>query len=486
MNNPCTSDYRKADNSSPNGEIFDEVDGFDGFVNIKLKSSSGGGSVDSSYASRESTKASCGNKESGSTLFDVPTSVSDSHVSANGSRPPNMGPDFTETNTDIGLSSRSDANNENSDEIWLRVSEIPLFTQPTISPPPARPPPKPLVSSTDMNGKKKSHDSVKNAPRSAIDELEEFAIDRHPQPPGYGCSNIHFGDGKEKVKNPPSSAIDELEEFSIGGHPRPPIDGCSNIPFSEEDSEANFTAAAMKQAMDKAETKFKHATEVREREKNDKAANNRDSAQMNEDDKTSHGVPERENRDRQEQLEREQREKEEKEKERKRIEKEKEEREKARRAVEMVTREARERAAIEARLRAERAAVEKATNEARLRAERAAVQKAAAEARERAAAVAREKASAEARERAAAEARERAEKAAAEARERQARERAAVERAAAEVRLRAQAEARDRAAAAARERQQKSESCFGMSARPTSAPRQRAASVSVYKPNIFF
>lgn len=49
--------------------------------------------------------------------------------------------------------------------------------------------------------------------------------------------------------------------------------------------------------MDKAETKFKHAKEVREIEKDDKAAKNRDSAQMNGDDKTSHGVSERENRD---------------------------------------------------------------------------------------------------------------------------------------------------------------------------------------------
>lgn len=108
------------------------------------------------------------------------------------------------------MSSRSDGKNENLDEITLSVSEISLYTQTTISPPPARPPPKLLVSSTDMNGKKKSHDSV---------------------------------------KNPPSSAIDELEEFAIGKHPLSPGDGWSNIPFSEEDSEANFTAAASIAAM---------------------------------------------------------------------------------------------------------------------------------------------------------------------------------------------------------------------------------------------
>ncbi|KAL6322618.1 hypothetical protein AAG906_014288 [Vitis piasezkii] len=116
--------------------------------------------------------------------------------------------------------------------------------------------------------------------------------------------------------------------------------------------------------------------------------------------------------------------------------------------------------------------------------ERAAVHRAQAEARERAAAEAKERA-----EKAAAEAKERTNT---EAREKEARERTAVARAEAEVRLRTKraavervvAEARERAAAEARERaatrvnQQKNEndleSFFSMSSRPSSAPRPRA------------
>nr|CAD1829955.1 unnamed protein product [Ananas comosus var. bracteatus] len=232
----------------------------------------------------------------------------------------------------------------------------------------------------------------------------------------------------------------------------------------DKNSTAAASAAAMKEAMDRAEAKFKHAKEVRERER-------RESAR----------VHDLEDKDKQERLEREQEQKE-REEEQKRLERNRElelerEREKARQAVEKATREARERAAAEARQKAER--------EARLRAERMAVQRAQAEARERAATDAKvraERAAAEARERAAVDARERA---AAEARERRATaearqraERAAVERAA--------AEARERLAAAAREKQQQQqqqqqykaendlESFFSMGSRANSAPKQRA------------
>ncbi|PPS03962.1 hypothetical protein GOBAR_AA16693 [Gossypium barbadense] len=152
-------------------------------------------------------------------------------------------------------------------------------------------------------------------------------------------------------------------------------------------------------------------------------------------------------------------------------------------AVERATREARERAAAEARARAERVAVEKAAAEARERAERAAVQRAQTEARERAAAEARERAeraAAEAREREAreSETRERVASAKAEAEARRREERAAVERAAAEARERAAAEARQRAAASASASQQNNdndlESFFSMGSRPSSAPRPRA------------
>ncbi|OAY82505.1 Auxilin-related protein 1 [Ananas comosus] len=347
-------------------------------------------------------------------------------------------------------SPKSNENNETSDDVWLTVSEIPLFTKPTSAPPPLRPPP-PLVIKQMHNNHSK--ESVEKSGVSPIDELEDFAM---------GKAQAFANDSRETFID-----IDEIDKNST----------------------AAASAAAMKEAMDRAEAKFKHAKEVRERER-------RESAR----------VHDLEDKDKQERLEHEQEQKE-REEEQKRLERNRElelerEREKARQAVEKATREARERAAAEARQKAER--------EARLRAERMAVQRAQAEARERAATDAKvraERAAAEARERAAVEARERAaaearERVNAEARERTASdarakaERTAVERATAEARQRAEraaveraaAEARERLAAAAREKQQQQqqqqqqqykaendlESFFSMGSRANSAPKQRA------------
>eukprot|EP00261_Vitis_vinifera_P031901 XP_019073144.1 PREDICTED: auxilin-related protein 2-like [Vitis vinifera] len=219
---------------------------------------------------------------------------------------------------------------------------------------------------------------------------------------------------------------------------------------------AAASAAAMKEAMDRAEAKFRHAKGIRERE-SAKASRSKEAGQLGRDVKAMQDAQERAIRGKRERLEHERqerereeeereqrrlerareivREREEKEREQRRLEKERErlreierEREKARQAVERATKEARERAAAEARLKAERAAVEKVNAEARERAERAAVHRAQVEARERATAEAKERA-----EKAAAEAREGANT---EAREKEACERAAVARAEAEMRLR--------------------------------------------------
>ncbi|CAI0552214.1 unnamed protein product [Linum tenue] len=344
---------------------------------------------------------------------------------------------------------------ESTDEIWLTVSEIPLFTNPTSAPPPSRPPPP-------------------RPPRSnARKKFNEYSFSRSQSPK------------TEQGSRSSTTPIDELEDFATGRAQNNNVNDHGNT-FAGDDVDTNSSsaaasAAAMKDAMDKAEAKFR---QMREREYL-KAARSKDSSQQ---DKDMLEAQQRELRERQERLDRErqQREKdeedreqrrlremerEEKEREQKRQERERErlERERARQAVERATREARERAAIDARVRAERAAVDKASSEARERAERAAVQRAQSEARGRAAADAKERA-----ERAAAEARERAQ--AEKEREARARsERAAVERAAQEARERA-------AAAAARANQQKYdaqpknendlESFF--SSRPSSAPRPQA------------
>ncbi|KAH9616004.1 hypothetical protein KSS87_017143 [Heliosperma pusillum] len=347
------------------------------------------------------------------------------------------------------------------DEVWLTVSEIPLFTQPTAAPPPSRPPP-PRPGRFSSAGA--SLFSVSNA-HSKVNEYSAFS-----------GSNQYF----QSPKSPPTGAtssyaspFDELEEFAAGRN-QSNVDENSEL-RSGDDSDSNSvaaaSAAAMKEAMDRAEAKFRYARGVRERERDTvKAARSRESLSVEKEVKGDNDAQDREFREGQERLmrERELRDKEEEERRRKEeedrrcIEKEQEEKERekrrvererelARQAVERATREARERAAIEARTRAERAAVQKANSEARERAGRAAVQRVQAEARERAAI----------------DAKERAEKTAAEAREKtrfEAREK----------------EARERATAASTASQQNSEpdldSIFGVGSRASSAPRPGANS----------
>ena len=348
---------------------------------------------------------------------------------------------------------------EDDDDLWVTVSEIQLFTSPTTAPPPSRPPPPPTFRS--KQGRSRRDDA---------------------------SSGRKMGDKSFAPQIPSGSTWDELEDFSMGNPPS----------YGDKEEEENPAAAAMKEAMDKAEAKFKHAREVRDRERDSKSVRNRESREENEREK--------------ERLEQE-REQREKEKEQQRVEKMRQmelerekERERARQAVERATREARERAATEARQKAERAAREQA--------ERAAVQRAQSEARERAAleakeraeklAAEKERAAAEASERTVAEAREREAREKA-SRERAAREKAAIERATSEARARAQraaverataeareraaaearekaaAEAREKAAAMAREKQQRNndndlDSFFSMGSRATSAPKERSTS----------
>ncbi|XP_057539961.1 auxilin-related protein 2-like isoform X2 [Amaranthus tricolor] len=407
-------------------------------------------------------------------IFEMPsvraeTSWSTPHVSF----PVHSNASFMESNSHGYVSPSSEENVGSSEDIWLTVSEVPLFTQPAATPPPSRPPPpRPARFSRGESG---------SFPASNVHKK----VNEYSTYPG-SVSNI------QSPKSTPSGAkgsfaspIDELEEFAMGVK-QSDVDASSNVRSSEDyasSSVAAASAAAMKQAMERAEAKFRHAKGVRERE-NAKASRSRESMHVEKEETPAFKASEREFKENQERLERERKQKEREEEERRqreeeekrRVAKESEEKERekrriererelARQAVERVAKEARERAAIEARSRAERVAVQRAQAEARERAEKAAVQRAQAEARERAAAGAKERA-----EKAASEARE---KAKAEAREREAREKEAREREAREK------EARERAASAVRLNQQNNEndleSSFNMG-RASSAPRPRAAS----------
>ncbi|GLT45156.1 hypothetical protein SLA2020_190090 [Shorea laevis] len=503
----------RVESSSVTGGVFDDMDPLDDLgrsvppvsseINKRVKDRSMNGQTPTSkepshkedYEDYTKSKTSFVDSfsESHQAMFGMPNVSTDIRRSVDQTTP-HVNSSSNETTPQVHSTPRSEGNFDSLDDIWLTVSEIPLFTQPTSAPPPSRPPPPrpPRVSKSDAGTFSSTN------PRKASD-FSSFS----------NSTRYSHGSQSDRTasKSSVTSQIDELEDFAMGGTQNNVSEQSEDFPGEDFDTKsvAAASAAAMKEAMEKAEAKFRHAKEMRERE-NLKATRSREAGQMDKDEKFMQDAQDRELGEKQERLERErqqrereeeereqrrreiEREREEKEREQRRLEKEREraremvrEREKARQAVERATREARERAAAEARLRAERAAVEKAAAEARERAERAAVHRAQAEARERAAAEARERA-----ERAAAEARERSN---AETREREARERAAasearfraeraaVERAAAEARERAGAEARERAAAAARANQQKNEndleSFFSMG-RASSAPRPRA------------
>lgn len=396
--------------------------------------------------------------------FEMPSvSAETSRSAPSASSPVHSNASFRESNSHGHTSPSSEENMGSSDDIWLSVSEIPLFTQPTTAAPPSRPPPpRPARFSRGESGSFPASNAHKK-----VNDYAPFA----GSVPNFQSPKSAPSGARGSFASP----VDELEEFAMGGN-RSNVDTSSDVRSGEDfdsNSVAAASAAAMKEAMDRAEAKFRHARGVRERE-NAKASRSKEFMQEEKEEKPTYDAPERDFREH-ERLEREQqqREREEEERgrreedERRRIEKEWEEKEREKRradrerelgrqAVERAAKEARERAAIEARTRAERVAVQRAHAEARERAERAAVQRAQAEARERAAAGAKERA-----EKAAAEARE---KAKAEAREKEAREK----------------EARERAATAARVNQQKNEndleSFFSMGSRASSAPRPRATS----------
>ncbi|XP_055832857.1 auxilin-related protein 2-like isoform X2 [Solanum dulcamara] len=506
------SGYANSEASSVSGGVLDDLDPLNGFSKsvpplYSARNNRGmGGSPQRPGSGRSDTQASSSRENFGksssrssdshsqkkvpgdgfqdSPLFDMPSADPQRSFDQAGSPPPYASSNIHETHFQSDTPPRSEDQMQPSDDVWLSVSEIPLFTQPTRAPPPSRPPP-PIPR------------------RNSNSEASSFACnarnkgDRYSSPSSYNQYSQSPKLVRPAAKSPPTSQLDELHEFAMGKSPHT-VDESAEV-VSGEDMHANSvaaaSAAAMKEAMDRAQAKFRHAKEVRERE-SAKAAKSKEAVNLDRDEQAMHEqamheTQEKELRENKERLERErqQREKEEEERAQWKLERERErerarevERDRGRQAVERATREARERAATDAR--------ERAVAAARLKTERAAVEKAGAEARERAERAAVQRAQAEARERAAAEAKERAEKVAAEAREKEAREKASAAKAETEVRCRAEraaveraaAEARERAATAARMNQQKNdddlESFFNMGSRPNSAPKTRTSSVN--------
>lgn len=216
------------------------------------------------------------------------------------------------------------------DDIWLTVSEIPRFTQPTSAPPPSRPPPPIPRHSSKL-------------------EASFFASNARK---GEGYSSPYHNQYSESpkpvcpaVKSPPVSQLDELEDFARGWS-QSNIDENADV-LSEEVMNANSvaaaSAAAIKEAMDRAEAKVRHAKEVREREYA-KSGKIKEAVHLERVEQAINEVQEREFRENQERLENERRQrgKEEKERAQRKVERERErvreiEKERARQAVERAT-----------------------------------------------------------------------------------------------------------------------------------------------------
>ncbi|KAG6487652.1 hypothetical protein ZIOFF_056243 [Zingiber officinale] len=91
----------------------------------------------------------------------------------------------------------------------------------------------------------------------------------------HQSSNSH-NDHNESTKNSVASPFNELEDFEMSKH-RKYDHNDSNLFTGEEEIETNSAApAAMKEAMKRAEAKFRHAKEVSQRERDAKSSKNKE------------------------------------------------------------------------------------------------------------------------------------------------------------------------------------------------------------------
>lgn len=280
--------------------------------------------------------------------------------------------DSSERYSGNGMDDQSTISTESEDDIWLTVSEIPLFTRPISAPPPSRSPPllkqKPLGAKANgeddeyvpQSSQKHNHykDTPEQADDSSVDESEGVAMGKH-QMPAYYDKNA-FDDDEEFDSN--SSAREERESQERLEHAR-------EMRLREEqrrlEKERVLEQQREKQAVERA------TKEARERA----AAEAHAKAERDARQRSQRAAVQRAHQEARERAAAE-----------------------AKDRVARAAAEERERAAAEAKERertaareraaAERAAAERVQQEARKRAERAAVERAAAEARQRQAAAA--------------------------------------------------------------------------------------------------
>ncbi|KAJ6334293.1 hypothetical protein OIU78_011231 [Salix suchowensis] len=177
----------------------------------------------------------------------MPTTEIHRSYRQNASPPSYVDVNANETNS----SPRSEEVSESSDGVWLSVSEIPLFTQPTSTPPPSRPPPPrpPRISKSEMG----SFSSTNS--RKKVNEYPSFQ---------NSTSYSQSPRSDRAARNSVTSQIYELEDFVTGRTQNNNNEFQNNLPVDDVDKTSSAAAsAAMKEAMDKAEAKFR---QMRERE----------------------------------------------------------------------------------------------------------------------------------------------------------------------------------------------------------------------------
>ncbi|KAJ8899338.1 hypothetical protein K2173_018312 [Erythroxylum novogranatense] len=214
------------------------------------------------------------------------------------SHPSYVNASYNETIT----SPRPEEVSESSDDVWLTLPEITLFTQPTIAPPPSRPPPPwpPRVS------------------KSGTSSFSSANLRKKVDDNGFSSSSSLYAQsptGRSSV----APQIDELEVFATGRIRNNNNEHPDTLSGEDVDSNSSAaSAAAMKEAVDKAQVKFRQM-----RETDLKAGRNKEAIQLERD---MYDAQQREFRERQERAERERqnREREEEHREQRRLEKERE------------------------------------------------------------------------------------------------------------------------------------------------------------------
>ncbi|KAJ0809551.1 putative Chaperone J-domain superfamily [Helianthus annuus] len=325
--------------TSPSEDVFGDMDSFDSFNKSPPASSN------ETHIRKKGQSQNHSEERSSVGSFVSSEPIEEYSFGFTENQPQKMPFDQTGTSSNVDTPPKSEEHAQHTNDIWLTVLEIPLFTPVTRDPPPSRPPP-PIPahgSSTrtfddDFSSSSASTKYSHNANASKMDEeITQKRLEREREEEEREQRRLE----KEKTR--------EIEREKA----RQAVERANKEARERAATEARLKAE--RAAVQRAQTEARERAAVEAREKADRAAAEKAATEAKE--------------------------KEAREKEKEAHEKEKEAREKERAAV--------ARAQAEARRRAERAAVDRVTAEAR--------ERAAAEARERAAAAA-----AEARERAAA------------------------------------------------------------------------------------